>query len=510
MAVVFHHHRERKKRNTARVLRNEGNEVKREGHVGVGAPNSTDETGEPAPRDPVEERWCRGTELEERKMKGTSNPDQETVSTKLLKIAKLAREAPDMVLLTLAHHIDVPFLHEAYRRTRKDGAAGVDGVSAEEYATNLNENLQTLLTRFKKGTYRAPPVRRVHIPKGKNKTRPIGIPTLEDKVLQRAVTMVLEAVYEQDFLEGSYGFRPGRSAHQALDVLWKALMSIGGGIVIEVDISSYFDNITHSHLRAFLDQRVRDGVLRRMIHKWLKAGVMESGNISYPDAGSPQGGVVSPILANVYLHEVMDKWFANEVLPRLRGRAHFVRYADDIVIACARADDAERIMEVLPKRFGKYDLGLHPEKTRKVDFRRPGLNESKGSGSFDFLGFTHYWGKSRRNKWVVKRKTAKDRFNRSVVKVTETCRKLRHEKVKDQHKRLTRMMKGHYAYYGITGNAGALSRFFEVVTKGWQKWLNRRSSGRHVPWERFRQLLKRYPLPRPRIVHSVLRTAANP
>jgi len=441
-------------------------------------------------------------------MKGTSSP--ETVSTKLLKIAKLAREAPDMVLLTLAHHIDVPFMHEAYRRTRKDGAVGVDGQRAEEYAANLHENLQDLLTRFKKGTYRAPPVRRVHIPKGKNKTRPIGIPTFEDKILQRAVTMVLEAVYEQDFLDGSYGFRPGRSAHQALEVLQHELTCIGGGYVIEVDISSYFDNISFCHLRTFLDQRVRDGVLRRAIHKWLKAGVMEAGNVSYPGAGSPQGGVVSPILSNVYLHEVMDKWFENQVRPRLRGRAHFVRYADDIVIACEWREDAERIMEVLPKRFGKYDLGLHPEKTRLVDFRRPGLKESKGKGSFDFLGFTHYWGKSRKEKWVVKRKTAKDRLNRSVVKVIETCREMRHSKVKEQHKRLTRMMKGHYAYYGITGNAKGLSRFFEAVRMGWRKWLNRRSSGRHMPWERYRELLTRYPLPRPRIVHSIYRFAANP
>lgn len=497
-------------KSTAEVPWNEGNEVKREGHVGVGAPNRTVEAGEPAPRDPVEGRWCRGTELEERKMKGTSNPDKATVSTKLLKIATLAREAPDMVLLTLAHHIDVPFLYEAYRRTRKDGAVGVDGTAAAEYAANLEENLHDLLTRFKKGTYRAPPVRRVYIPKGKNKTRPIGIPTFEDKILQRAVTMMLEAVYEQDFLDGSYGFRPGRSAHQALNVLWKALMRIGGGYVIEVDISSYFDNISFCHLRSFLDQRVRDGVLRRVIHKWLKAGVMEAGNVSYPGAGSPQGGVVSPILSNIYLHEVMDKWFENQVRPRLRGRAHFVRYADDIVIVAERRDDAERIMEVLPKRFGKYGLDLHPEKTRMVDFERPGLKESKGNGTFDFLGFTHYWGKSRKGNWVVKRKTAKDRLNRSVVKITEACRKHRHDKVKVQHERLTRMMNGHYAYYGITGNAKGLSRFYVAVTEGWRKWLNRRSSGRHMPWKRYHELLTRYPLPRPRIVQSIYRFAANP
>jgi RNA-directed DNA polymerase len=325
-----------------------------------------------------------------------------------------------------------------------------------------------------------------------------------------AVSMVLNAVYEEDFLGSSYGFRPGRSAHQALAALWEALMSIGGGFVIEVDISSYFDNISHSRLRAILDQRVRDGVLRRTMHKWLKAGVMESGNVRYPDAGSPQGGVVSPILSNVYLHEVMDKWFADVVRPRLRGRASMIRYADDIVIVCKLREDAERLMGVLPKRFGKYDLSLHPEKTRLVDFRWPLFRASKGNGTFDFLGFTHYWGKSLKKEWVVKRKTAKDRFNRSVGEINRTCRKSRHDKVDAQYRRLVLKMRGHYAYYGITGNSEALSRFYLAVCRGWQKWLNRRSSGRHRPWGRFSRLLDRYPLPRPRIVHSALSHAANP
>ena len=441
-------------------------------------------------------------------MKGTSCP--ETVSTRLLKIAELARKAPEMVLLTLSHYIDETFLREAHRRTRKDGAPGVDGLRADAYGVNLEENLRTLLKRFKEGSYQAPPVRRGYVPKGKNSQRPIGIPTFEDKVLQRAVAMVLSAVYEEDFLDCSYGFRPGRSAHQALDALWKTVMSMRGGFVIEVDISSYFDKISHHHMRAILDQRVRDGVLRKIIHKWLKAGVMEDGNISYPESGSPQGGVVSPILSNVYLHEVMDKWFAEVVCPRLRGRANMVRYADDIVVACELREDAERIMEVLPKRFGKYGLSLHPDKTKMVDFRRPPLHASKGQGSFDFLGFTHYWGKSRKGNWVVKRKTAKDRFNRSVSAINKTCREKRHDKVGTQHRELVAKMRGHFSYYGITGNIGALSRFYLAVCYAWQKWLNRRSSGRHMPWERFMRLLMRYPLPRPRIVHSALCPSANP
>ena len=241
-------------------------------------------------------------------MKGSSSP--ESVSTKLKRIVELARQSPSMVFTTLAHHIDVDFLREAYRRTRKDGAPGVDQQTAEQYAAELDSNLRSLLDRFKSGTYQAPPVKRVHIPKGDgSKMRPIGIPTFEDKILQRAVSMVLEAVYEQEFYDCSHGFRPNRSAHQALEVLWRALTEMGGGWVYEVDVRAFFDDLAFEHLRSFLDQRVRDGVLRRSIDKWLKAGVMENGAVSFPDSGTPQGGVVSPLLANVYLHKVLDEWF---------------------------------------------------------------------------------------------------------------------------------------------------------------------------------------------------------
>ena len=260
-------------------------------------------------------------------------PSSGNVSTKLRRIAELARTAPDMVLTSLSHHVDLAFLHEAYRRTRKSGAPGVDGQTAAQYAKNLEGNLQSLLSRFKSGSYRAPPVRRVHIPKGDgSETRPIGIPTFEDKILQRAVTMVLEAVYEQDFRDCSYGFRPKRSVHHALKALWEQGMGMRGGWVLEVDIRGFFDALDHGHLRAILDQRVRDGVLRRTIDKWLKAGVQEDGNVAFPEAGTPQGGVVSPLLANVYLHAVMDRWFEDEIRPKLEGHAFLVRYADDLVV----------------------------------------------------------------------------------------------------------------------------------------------------------------------------------
>src|SRR5258706_6667873 len=289
---------------------------------------------------------------------------RENVSTKLSRIAELARSAPTLVLTTLAHHVDVDFLREAHRRTRKDGAVGVDGRTAEDFAKDLEKNLESLEDGLKSGRYRAPPVRRVHIPKGEGKTRPLGIPTFEDKVLQRGVAMLLEAVYEQDFHDCSYGFRPGRSAHDALDVIWKGAMGMRGGWVLDADIQSFFDSIDHGKLREILDKRVKDGVVRRAIDKWLAAGVLEAGSISYSNEGTPQGGVISPLLANIFLHEVLDEWWVKDVMPRLRGRAQLVRYADDFVIIFEREDDALRVMDVLPKRFGKYGLTLHPEKTR--------------------------------------------------------------------------------------------------------------------------------------------------
>lgn len=447
-------------------------------------------------------------------MTGTSSP--ETVSTKLLRIAKLARECPDMVHQTLAHLIDDAFLREAYHLTRKDGAVGVDGQTAEEYATHLEENLTSLLNRFKAGTYTAPPVRRVHIPKGDGKTRPLGIPTFEDKILQRAVTMVLQAVYEQDFLACSYGFRPNRSAHQALVALWQGLTSMGGGWVLDVDIKAFFDTLVPRHLRAFLDQRVRDGVLRRVIDKWLKAGVLEEGRLSYPETGTPQGGVVSPLLANIYLHEVLDKWFARDVQPRLRGRAFLVRYADDFVIVCSLESDARRVLDVLPKRFGNYGLTLHPTKTRLVPFRRPSSRDggtppdsSLGPGSFDLLGFTHFWALSRKGRWMVKRKTAKTRFQRALLRVQEWCREHRHDSVAEQCRALAQKLRGHFQYYGITGNSQALVWFRQQVERTWQKWLNRRSQRVSMPWQRFKRLLERYALPRARVVHSIYHGAAN-
>jgi RNA-directed DNA polymerase len=436
-------------------------------------------------------------------------PSSEAVSTKLQRIAKLAKEDPGRAFTSLAHYIDIEWLHEAYRRTRKDGAPGIDGQTAADYAANLEQNLQSLLDRAKSGVYRAPPVRRVLIPKGDGtERRPIGIPTFEDKVLQRAVAMVLEAVYEQEFLPCSYGFRPGRSAHQALDVLWRQTMTMHGGWVVEVDIRKFFDTLDHGCLRDILCRRVRDGVLVRLIGKWLNAGVLDAGQLSYPEAGTPQGGVISPLLANIYLHDVIDVWFERDVKPRLRGQAFLVRYADDMVMMFTDEGDARRVMDVLPKRFGKYGLRLHPDKTRLLPFKSPSFRKdddgTAGPGSFDLLGFTHYWGRSRRGEWVVKRRTAKGRLTRALQRVAQWCRKIRHTPIVEQHQGLCRKLKGHYGYYGITGNLDALERFRREVERIWRHWLGTRSWHARRSWEWFSGLLRRHPLPPAKVVHSVM------
>jgi len=444
-------------------------------------------------------------------MPGNPSP----VCTKQQRIAELAKRSPQMAFTSLAHLMDLEWLRAAYRRTRKDAAPGVDGQTAEGYARDLDTNLASLLARAKSGTYWAPPVRRVYIPKGTGpETRPIGIPAFEDKVLQRAVVMLLEPIYEQDFLDGSYGFRPGRSAHDALAALWKRSMDQQGGWILEVDIRRFFDTVAHRHLRGFFQQRVRDGVLLRLIGKWLKAGVLEDGRVHYPEEGTPQGGVISPLAANVYLHEVLDRWFEEEIKPRLRGSAFLIRYADDAVLGFVQREDAERVLAVLPKRFARYGLQLHPEKTRLVPFQRPAPGGDRQPSHaptpecFDFLAFRHFWSRSQQGRWVVKRRTAHDRFGRALRKVAQWCRQHRHDAVADQQRVLTQKLRGHDQYFGITGNSARVSAFHHCVRRLWRKWLNRRG-GKRLNWERYLRLLAHYPLPEPRMVHSLYRVA-NP
>jgi group II intron reverse transcriptase/maturase len=416
-----------------------------------------------------------------------------------------------MVFTTLNPALDLALLKEAYRRTRKDGATGVDGQTAAEYSEHLEENLRSLLDRAKSGLYRAPPVRRVHIPKDKaGETRPLGIPTFEDKVLQRAVAMVLEAVYEVDFHPVSYGFRPGRSAHQMLHDLWRQLQNQGGGWVLEADIRTFFDSVDHQRFREVLARRVRDGVITRLIGKWLKAGVFESGQVSYPERGTPQGGVISPLLANIFLHEVLDEWWVRDVQPRLRRGGHLYRYADDFVALFLDEGDARRVMDVLPKRFEKYGLTIHPDKTRLVRFQAPRKDGSGPKpGQFDLLGFTHRWQRSRKGVWVVRKVTAPKRFRRGLLRLSQWLRKARYLPIGVQRDGLVRRLQGHYGYYGLTGNSQALGRFRWAALSLWRHWLRRRSQRAPMPWDRFKRLLRHHPVPEARAVHSIYARAAS-
>ncbi len=418
-----------------------------------------------------------------------------------------------MAFTSLNGYLDIEWLRHAYEQTRKDGAVGVDGQTAQAYAVNLEANLANLLTRLKSGRYRAPPVRRVYIPKAGSTTekRPLGIPAFGDKVAQRAVVMLLEAIYEQDFRSCSFGFRRGRSAHQALQHLRNRIMDGGGRWILDVDLRRYFDSIDHVKLRELLANRVVDGVIRRLIDKWLKAGVLEEGQWHRSLTGTPQGGVISPLLANVYLHYVLDEWFHQAVEPRMKGRCTLVRFCDDFVMVFEDFLDSQRVSRVLGKRLGRFGLTLHPDKTCLVDFRfeRPGgvRHRCAQATCFNFLGFTHVWGRSRRGKSVVYQRTAKDRYARTLKALSRYCQYHRHRPLEEQHAKLSRMLRGHYAYFGITGNGKRLRWLAHRAEHIWRKWLSRRVRNGQIDWQRFKNLLAHYPLPMPRIVHQYAATS---
>ena len=427
-------------------------------------------------------------------------------STKQQWIAEQARKHPERVFNSLHQVMDIDWLREAYKRTRKDGAVGVDGVTAQAYAEDLEANLLDLLNRIKSGSYQAPPVRRHWIPKGDGGSRGLGIPTFEDKVAQRAILMVLEAIYEQDFLSCSYGFRPDRGCHGALDAIRAGIMAEGCRYVIDADISKYFDSIEHGQLRAFLDLRIKDGVIRRMIDKWLKAGILDQGMLKRSESGTPQGGVLSPCLSNIFLHHVLDRWYEQEVKPRLRRRSGLVRYADDFVLLFELEHDAGRVLEVLGKRFDRFGLTLHPVKTRFLDFRPPQGKGTTDNENFDFLGFTHVWGRSRKGYQVLWQVTSKVRFARAVKTVYQWCKWNRHRPLIEQQEHLSRVIRGHCAYYGITGNMKRLLIFRNQLIRGWRKALSRRSRDGNLNWEDMNRLLCQYPLARARVVRSIYAT----
>jgi RNA-directed DNA polymerase len=425
----------------------------------------------------------------------------ESMSPGLLKVAERAKREPEAVFHSLAHLIDVSALERAYGRLRKEAAVGVDGVTKAQYGQDLGRQLGDLHERLKAKRYRHQPILRVHIPKEKGKTRPIGISATEDKIVQGALREVLEAIYEQDFLDCSYGFRPGRSAHDAIRTLNRAVHGGEVSWIIEADIQSFFDSVDRKALQEMIKLRVADGSIERLIGKCLHVGVLDGEEFSKPDTGTAQGSVLSPLLGNIYLHHVLDVWFENEVKPRLRGAALLVRYADDFVMGFEYKEDAERVKAVLGKRMARYGLTLHPDKTRLLDFRRPPSEQTGGKGpsTFDFLGFTMYWHRTQRGRWEMWCKTRSARLRRSIKAVYDWCRGHRHWAVKEQHTALVRRVTGHFNYFGVNGNGPWLDVFLRQVRRAWRKWLRRRSQKTRMTWERYEQLLGAYPLPPPLI-----------
>jgi len=425
---------------------------------------------------------------------------------KLQKIAQQATCYPAMVFNNVLHVIDREFLLEASRQTQKSRAPGMDHVTAQQYAAHVDEHLRDLHERLRDNRYVAPPVERVWIEKDDGKKRPIGKPCFEDKIVQRAVVMILEAIFAQDFHAFSHGFRKGHSPHQALHELREQCRKLHITWIVDADVSGFFDTIDHDLLREGIKQRVKDGGILRLIGKWLKAGGREAGTLTYPDKGTPQGGVASPMLANVFLHQVVDAWFVKDVQPRMKGRCFLTRFADDFSIGFALEADARRVMEVVPKRFNRFSLTIHPEKTVLIAFKKPPRRDQSagGKGSFDVLGFTHYWAKTRRGYWVITRKTVGKRLRRFMKALWTWCRENRHAPLQEQYRTLCAKLRGYYQYYGIRGNCPMLEVVFEHTERAWRYWLSRRSHTGHIRWQKFvASLQKKLALPKPRIMHNI-------
>jgi len=425
------------------------------------------------------------------------------MATEIDRLSELAKEDPKRKFFSIAHFITPTRLYAAFRGLRKEASAGVDGVHYKEYQADAERNIQALHERLKDGTYQAQPLRRVYIPKENGKERPISIPALEDKIAQKAMVEVLNAIYEQDFLDCSNGFRPGRGQRQALDEVGRVICTRPTSCILELDITAYFDSIVRKLLLELVEKRVSDESVLQLIRKWISVGVVDEGRLLVSEKGTGQGQTISPLLANVYLHYVLDEWFENEVKPRLRGEAHEIRFADDAVLCFQYREDAEKVAAVLPKRFAKFGLTLHPEKTRLVDFGRSAEAKAKRQGqkpaTFDFLGFTHVCARSRRGKFTVHVLTVGKRLRRSLSEIARWCQEHRHDPVDEQQKTLNQKLRGHYQYYGRPTNYRSLWKFYRGVRNIWRKWLNRRTRGKPLPWARYAELLRRLPLLLPRI-----------
>jgi len=422
-----------------------------------------------------------------------------SMSPGLMKVAERAKRHPDKQMLSLAHHIDEAALERVYRRLRRNAAVGVDGITVEHYGEQLAANLQALRARMKAGQYRHQPIRRVNIPKENGTSRPIGISTVEDKIVQGALRDVLEAIYEQDFFDSSYGFRPRRSAHDAIRELNRVITGGSANYIVEADIVSFFDSIDRTKLMKMLRDRIADETLMRLVGKCLNVGILEGERYLEANEGTAQGSSLSPLLGNVYLHHVLDVWYERVVRPRLKGRSALIRYADDFVLCFELADDAQRVWSVLEQRFAEFGLALHPKKTRSFRFQPPRDGDGHGSATFDFLGFTVHWQRGLTGTWRVALRTRKARLGRAIQAVSDWCRRHRHKPIDEQRLALTRKLNGHYNYFGVNGNSKALSRLYYEVHRVWRTWLNRRSQRARMTWKRFTELRRAHPLPLPQI-----------
>lgn len=431
------------------------------------------------------------------------------MSPKLDRLAALAKEDPKRRFFSIAHLITPEALYAAFGGLRKDASAGVDGITHEEYQKGATENIRQLHRRLKDGMYQAQPLRRVYIPKENGKQRPISIPSLEDKIVQKAMVEVLNAIYEQDFLNCSYGFRPGRGQHQALEEVGRVICTRPTGWILELDITAYFDSIVREQLMEMIEKRISDSSVLQLIRKWIQVGVMDEGRLLVSETGTGQGQTISPLLANIYLHHVLDEWFEEVVKPRLRSEAHEIRFADDAILCFHYREDAEQVKNVLPKRFAKYGLMLHPEKTRLVEFGRYAEERAKRQGrkpsTFGFLGFTYLCAHSRRGKFTVHVRTMHKRLSRSLSAIGRWCQEHRHAPMDEQQKTLNSRLRGHYQYYGRPTNSQCLWKFYRGTCRLWHYWLNRRTRGSRLTWDHYNALLRRYPLLLPRICPAGLK-----
>jgi len=428
--------------------------------------------------------------------------------TKLALISQRAQKEPKLQFTSLAHLLNEGFLKECYYSLGRDRASGIDGVSWKEYGEQLGENLNNLVTRMKVKRYKPQPAKRVYIPKNEHEKRPLGLPALEDKIVQKGISRILEAIYEADFLDCSYGFRPNRNCHQAINAVDKTIMTKPINYVIEADIKGYFDNVSHEWMMEFLKVRIKDPSFLLLIRRFLKAGYFEAGRIVATEQGTAQGGNLSPMLSNIFLHYVLDLWFEKKIKPMVKGACQLVRYADDFICLVQYKDDAEYIEQALRERFVKFDLELHPEKTRVISFgryeRENAKRQKRRANSFDYLGFTHYCGISRKGKFIVGRKTSRKKFRMKCKEMNNWLRKIRnYRKAKEWWPVLQAKLRGHYQYYGVSGNMRSLVCFYKLTLRMTLKWLNRRSQCNSFSWQRFLAYLQHYPLPRPRIVHNL-------